>query len=55
VYVEAALGTLTGVVGSEAIVLILVRSSVFELVDGHELTVGCSRCAVGNAEEATKG
>jgi hypothetical protein len=34
VYVEAALGTLTGVVGSEAIVLVFVRSDDFKLVDG---------------------
>jgi len=34
VYVEAALGTLTGVVGSEAIVLVFVRSDAFKLVDG---------------------
>jgi hypothetical protein len=56
VYVEAALGTLTGVVGSEAIMLVFVRRDAFELVDGDvELRVVCSRFAVGNNEETMRG
>jgi hypothetical protein len=55
VYVEAALGTLTGVVGSEAIMLVFVRSDVFKLVDGNvKLRVVCSRFAVGNDDETMR-
>lgn len=54
-YVEAALGTLTGVVGSEAIMLVFVRSDVFKLVDGNvKLRVVCSRFAVGNDDETMR-